>query len=135
MNNLVFGPIVALGLSLAAAGALAEDKKGDPFDRLDANGDGKVNAAEMSAHGEAMFAEADADGDGLVTREEMRAVHEARRAERRKQYSADKNDDGVVDRTEFINAAQARFDALDENGDGVLSEDEQPHRHRRHRHR
>ena len=63
------------------------------------------------------------------SREEMRAHHEAGR----KEHDADTNDDGVIDRTEFINAAQDRFDKLDENGDGVLSEDEKPGRRRHHR--
>ncbi|MEM9496272.1 MAG: hypothetical protein AAGA09_09735, partial [Pseudomonadota bacterium] len=46
----------------------------------------------------------------------------------------DKNTDGVVDRTEFIEAAGDRFDRLDKDGDGVLSEDERKRRHgRRHR--
>ena len=46
----------------------------------------------------------------------------------------DKNADGVVDKTEFINAAQERFDKMDKDGNGVLSEDEMRRKHgRRHR--
>lgn len=128
MKRMLFGTVGALGLSLLSAAAIANDHRGDHFDRLDADGDGAITAEEVSERGVNLVAEADADGDGAVTREEMRAYRKAQRKAR----DADKNDDGLIDRTEFINAAQERFDRLDKNGDGVLSEGERPHR-RRHR--
>ncbi len=129
MKKIPLGSVGASGISLIAGAAIAGDHHRDRFERLDADGDGAITAAEVSEQGAKLVADADADGDGAVTREEMRAHHQARRKAR----DADTNDDGVIDRTEFIKAAQDRFDRLDENGDGVLSEDEKPGRRQRHR--
>ncbi len=133
------GLIGALGVSMLAAGALAQDSKGDKrFDRLDTNGDGEISQSELAARDEErsarraeMLEAADTDGNGSISRDEMKAFREAKRAER----NPDKNGDGVVDRTEFINAAQERFDKLDKDGNGVLSEDEKPRRGRGHHRR
>ena len=103
---------------------MASDGKGRSWERMDANGDGKVTAEEMSAKNARFIEMADADGDGAVTEEEAKAFREAKRAQMRAKHNPDKNGDGVVDKTEYINAAQDRFDRLDKNGDGVLSEEE-----------
>lgn len=123
-KTVILGSIAAAGLSLFTASAFAgdrSDRMDKRWERLDANGDGELTVDEMTARQADLVAKADADGSGGVSREEMLAYREAQREARH----PDKNDDGVVDRTEFINAAQDRFDRLDENGDGVLSEDEQ----------
>lgn len=71
------------------------------FDRLDANHDDVVDAAELAnARGGRMLALMDADGDGRVTREE------------------------------FTVGLDAQFKALDKNGDGVVTADERPQRPR-----
>lgn len=71
------------------------------FDRLDANHDDVVDAAELAnARGGRMLARMDADGDGRVTREE------------------------------FTVGLDAQFKALDKNGDGVVTADERPQRPR-----
>lgn len=136
-TKLIVGTMAAAGAALLAAGAMAADSgKSRGWDRMDVNGDGKLTAEEMAEKHEAFIAAADADGDGAVTQEEMKAYRKARRDERREKRNPDKNDDGVVDRTEFLNAAQERFDRMDKNGDGVLSEDETRRRKghgRRHR--
>jgi Ca2+-binding EF-hand superfamily protein len=138
MNKLMMGTIAAAGLSIVAAGAMAGDHKGgrgyDHWEKMDANGDGEISADEINARHAAMIEAADADGNGAVSKEEMQAYREARRAEWREKHNPDKNGDGVVDKTEFLQNAQEMFDKLDENGDGVLSEDEQT-RHRRHHRR
>ena len=127
MKKILLRSVGALGLSLIASAAIAKDHHRDRFEHLDADGNGAITAAEVSEQGAKLVA--DADGDGAVTRDEMRAFHQARR----KAHDADTNDDGVIDRTEFIRAAQDHFDRLDENSDGVLSEDEKPRRRRRNR--
>ncbi|PQA87265.1 EF-hand domain-containing protein [Hyphococcus luteus] len=137
-TKLMLGTMAAAGAALMAAGAMAAEGGKGPgqgygrgFDRMDVNGDGKLTAEEMSKKHAAFIEQADADGDGAVTKEEMKAFHEARRAEWREKRNPDENGDGVVDRTEYMNAAQERFDRMDKDGDGVLSEDEMRRRHHR----
>jgi Ca2+-binding EF-hand superfamily protein len=77
--------IAALSGLLALGGAAAfAQQNGDqnPFQQLDADGNGEITQAEFQAHAEARFAKVDADGDGFVTAEEMKAAGEARHAER-----------------------------------------------------
>lgn len=125
-----------VGAGLMSTGALAGGHKmsGGHWDRLDANGDGKITADEMDARQAELFADADANGDGAITREEMMAFHKARRAEHMRERMGDANGDGVVDRKEFMAAAEAHFKELDKNGDGVISEDELSAPRERHRH-
>lgn len=54
------------------------------FDRMDADNNGLLTLAEVSARSLAMFERADADDDGTVTRDERRAARRARRAEHRR---------------------------------------------------
>ncbi len=124
MNKILIASATALGLSLIATGAFASPGGGKHFDRMDKNGDGKITAEEMSEAHAGLIAKADSDGDGAVTKEEMKAFHKARREEWKAKHNPDKNGDGVVDRTEFTDAAGENFDKMDKNGDGVLSEDE-----------
>ncbi len=132
-KKLMIGTIAAAGAALIAAGAMAAEGKGPGrgWDRMDVNGDGKITAEEMSEKNAKFIEQADADGDGAVTQEEMKSFHEAKRAEMREQRNPDKNGDGVVDRTEYVTAAQERFDRQDKDGDGVLSEDEMDRGHGR----
>ncbi len=131
-KKLMLGSIVAAGAALVAASAMAAEGKDRGWDRMDANGDGKVTAEELSAQNAKFLADADANGDGAVTREEAKAFHKAKREEMRAKRNPDKNGDGLVDRTEFVNAAQERFDRMDKNDDGVLSKDEMGPRKRGH---
>ena len=134
-KKLMIATIAAAGSALIAAGAVAAEGKGSGqangrgWERMDVNGDGKITAEEMTEKNARFIAQADADGDGAVTQEEAKAFHETRRAEMREKRNPDKNGDGVVDRTEYVTAAQDRFDRQDKNGDGVLSEDEMQRGH------
>ncbi len=139
MKKTLITALIAAGAGLVAAGAYADDGKGRDghWERMDANGDGEITADEASERFAEQLKEADTDGSGGISKEEMKAFHKARRDARRAEKNPDKNGDGVVDRTEFINASQARFDRMDKDGDGVLSEDERKHHrghHRRGRH-
>lgn len=130
--------LAAFGLGLAAlgvAGAVyAAPKDGKRFDRLDTNEDGVLTAEELAAPSVKLVENADTDGDGALSAEELETFRDAKRAERRAERDPDTNGDGVVDRIEFIEAAEKRFDRLDRDGDGVLAEDEQPRRGERGRH-
>lgn len=133
-RNTIIAVLLSAGIGIAGVTAVSAQGpgrgSGERFDRLDANNDGELTLEEMTAKQAAMIEEADADGNGAVSKAEMHAFRQAKRAER----NPDKNDDGVIDRTEFLNAAQDRFDRLDKDGDGLLSEDERPRKGRRGRH-
>lgn len=71
--------------------AEAEAKAAKAFARMDANGDGALNAADREAHARKRFAAADSNGDGLLSFEETQAAreaHKAKRAERRAEMGA-----------------------------------------------
>lgn len=135
MKRIMIGTLAAAGVTIIAAGAFAAQGPGERWESADANGDGEISAAEMSARQAEFLAAADTDGNGAISKDEMKAYHQARRAERRAQMDPDKNGDGVVDRTEFLNAAQDRFDRMDKDDNGVLSEDEQRRNRGRHHRR
>lgn len=116
--------------SLAATGTAAAGGRDRHFSRIDKDGDGKVAVSELDAHHREFLGKADADGDGFVTREEMRALRQAMKAEHEARRFPDANNNGVVDRREFEDAARVRFTELDKNGDGLISRDELPE-HRR----
>jgi len=120
----------AAGASLALLGAAAAQgpgRGGDRFwDRFDKDGDGRVPVEDLVGRAAERADEIDADGDGFITREEMDAYREARREDMQAMRFPDRNGDGVVDRAEYEAAARERFDKLDANGDGVLTEDEVP---------
>ncbi|WVZ73768.1 hypothetical protein U9M48_022044 [Paspalum notatum var. saurae] len=80
------------------------------FRHFDADGDGRISAAEMrdscgctAAEAEEMIAAADSDGDGFISIDELGALFE----------------DG--DQTDTLRAAFAEYD---ENGDGVITAEE-----------
>lgn len=52
---------------------LGKHGKGKHFDRLDDDGDGVIELAELDARAAARFTELDTDGNGQVTREELAA--------------------------------------------------------------
>ena len=132
MKKIMIGTMAVAGAALLAATAYAAEGRGGHggghWDKMDANGDGELSADEMDAKTAEFLSKADTDGNGSISKDEMKAFHEARRAERKEARNPDKNGDGVVDRTEYLNAAQERFDKMDKDGNGVISEDEQRQR-------
>lgn len=125
-----YAAAIIVGIGLLSAPAFAEERGGRMWDKLDADGDGRVALSDLKGKHAERLAKADANGDGYITREEMRAYSEARRSEWRAKRFPDANGDGSVSRSEFEAASKERFDKLDKNGDGKLTEDElSPRRH------
>jgi hypothetical protein len=90
-RTLIAGGAALLALALATPAVLEAQQDGntgrrggrgnfDPaefFSRMDANGDGSLDASEFRG-GEDRFKEADKNGDGKVSQEEMQAAFQAR---------------------------------------------------------
>ena len=119
---------------LASAPAMARQHGGPrpDFSQLDANGDGQITQAEVKAFGAVEFAKADADGDGSLTLEELTArakVDRAKKMDKRakrmlKRLDSDGN--GTIELAEMQekHGGMRMFDRMDENEDGVISQEE-----------
>ena len=101
------------------------------FEELDTDGDGVVSAEELAAHADARFDSMDTDGDGVLSVEEITAMIEAEASSRaargveRMIERLDENDDGVISEDEMPERGQSRLiEHLDEDEDGVISSDE-----------
>ncbi len=136
MKKTLIAAACIIGVAASAAAASGKSRGGgDRFDKMDTNGDGIVTAAELDARQAALIDAADANGDGGLTAEELSAHRKAKREEWRAKNNPDTNGDGVVDRVEFLASAEKRFDRLDKNSDGVISEDERRSKRGRRHHR
>jgi Ca2+-binding EF-hand superfamily protein len=102
------------------------------FQKMDANGDGKISADEHAAGAKMMFDKMDANKDGKVTAAEMDAAHEqiTGKAKTPQMSSADKikmvdtNKDGVLSSEEHVAGAKMMFDKMDTDHDGFLTKSE-----------
>ena len=129
-NILLLSAIIAVlgaGSALAATGggdgANGDRRMKDRFDRLDQDGNGRVDRDEFKAGGKVLFGRMDRDGDGVVTLAELEDhEHADRMAKRFERLDAD--GDGKVTTTEFAEAGAKLFKRLDENEDGYLSKGE-----------
>src|SRR5688572_13769925 len=111
--------LAATGLTLIAGAAAAQTapQAGRGRATLDANGDGVIDQEELRAARRTAFALGDADRDGYLTRDEQTAVVGDVEARTR----------GVGLIRRFGGAAetaQERFERLDANADGRISEEE-----------
>ncbi len=133
MKNTITNTALCAGFAILAAGAALAAQPGG-LRGADADGDGLITAEEIDARTARLFDEADADGDGALSADELSAYREERRRQWREENDPDRNKDGVISFAEHQDAAKARFERLDENGDGVLDEDERRRHHGRRGH-
>ena len=113
---------------------------------MDANKDGKLDAADRDARRASMFDRVDGNKDGQISREEFaahhampgrRGQHEGHRMGGHGDHGgqhrmgggmmgkmADANGDKAITQQEFTAAALRRFDAADANKDGTLTLEE-----------
>ena len=119
------------GLALSALALAADEWKpggsvDDQVRMMDGNGDGKVSPAEHAAGAKLMFEKLDADHDGDVTAAEMDAAHAAAGSDGGAMSSADKIQAIDTDRNGKLSAAeheagsQSMFTKTDANQDGSV---------------
>lgn len=83
------------------------------FERMDANNDGVINAADRAAKRAERFAATDTNNDGELTKAEMTAAREARKAEKQERR---------MERRE--SRMEQRFERLDTDNSGGVSQAE-----------
>jgi Ca2+-binding EF-hand superfamily protein len=132
MNVFFRSALAAVGFALASFAATAADRPlGErAFERLDANHDGKVDAAEMEAARTGQFKRLDANNDGVISDIEQTratdrirrraAMREARLARQLEQMDADH--DNAISEDEYVGAAP--LSRADANKDGAVSREE-----------
>jgi Ca2+-binding EF-hand superfamily protein len=122
---------LALG---ACSGAATEDKNGQAeqpvaehtasrwVEKLDKNGNGKLELSELPEHKRKWLAAADTDGDGILSPEELRA----HRTQHMKRGFAkmDKNQDGFITQDEIGERFFSKLAVADADKDGKLSQAE-----------
>lgn len=142
-KKLAIALITSVGLSSAALASVAfahgGHMRGEMFEKIDANKDGKVTLAEANAAEKARFTAIDANKDGRLTTEELQAHRASKhgdkpvnpeRANKHKEHGAkffaklDANGDGAIDATESAAKAEKMFARMDDNSDGVVTKDE-----------
>lgn len=124
MNSRIL--LTALVLSVGGGVSVADDTEGGR-PKIDANGDGAVDLAELQALRPnatiEQFNRADKDGNGLLSREELRAAGRALR-----EPPVDTNKDGSISFEELQaqrpNITREQFAAIDADNNGSLSREE-----------
>ena len=158
-SKIIAGSLAAIA-TLGAGAAIAQTQTARPdmtraaatqraatmFQKMDANSDGRIDAADREARQEARFARLDTNGDGTISEDEFNAKRD-RRANMGERTAgdrmgkrggmrghrgmhgmrggmmkgADANNDGAITQAEFSAAMLARFDAADTDRNGTIS--------------
>lgn len=125
-------PIFFLSLAFVTAwpvSALAQPSRLDPdnvaqrIEMADLNHDGMVTRQEFLSYRSQSFSKFDRNRDGSLSAADLPAF--ARQSERGEAFlemmgTFDRNHDGRVSRTEFVNGPTPVFDNADTNGNGVI---------------
>lgn len=101
-------------VALAGGAAFATQHAGGPLKRIDANGDGAITRAEVTAHVDKRFARMDANSDGAISAADREARFEERGERRFERLDADKN--GAISRAEWDAGMDARAERREARG-------------------
>jgi hypothetical protein len=109
---------------------VAARPRGESFETIDQNRDGRITLLEMQTISRERFKKADTNNDGQITAEEVLNVMpffvrgQAREPVVRYLKAQDHNRDGQVSLAEIFKHAEQRFLRLDSNRDGAISTEE-----------
>lgn len=106
---------VVLMMLFTASFAIAAN---DVFTKLDKNKDGRISEQEYLDQVSGSFDKLDKNHDGALTPDEFQHVDKDKRKQLVKE--ADANNDGIVIKKEYEQAARKRFSSLDKNKDGDI---------------
>jgi len=116
----IIAGIVAAGSAWAAQDEGDGNRHRNRFERLDTDGNGRIDKQEFAKGGDFVFGRMDVDGNGVVTLAELEN-HERRERIAKRFKRLDADEDGQVTKAEFAKAGEKFFLRLDENEDGYLS--------------
>ena len=135
-RTLIAALFLVPALGFAADNTTApKGERGSHFKKADTNGDGKVSRAEAEKampHLGGKFDSIDTNKDGQLSRGELSAWKKAHKGERQAKAAerfkhADTDGDGAISRAEAEKQAPRlakKFDQIDGNKDGKLTQDE-----------
>jgi hypothetical protein len=109
--------------------ALPAVPPGGGFERADANNDGNITRDEFLARPNEMFAQLDANSNGVIEASERpqrpeRGAQDGERRERPDRPNLDTDGNGTFSRAEFTAMGANKFERLDANDDGRVTQEE-----------
>lgn len=130
MNKSIY--VISSVIAFTISGVAVAQERG--MSEVDTNGNGTIEKSEFAAMYEKRFADTDTDGGGIsleeytakveADRAERAARREARRAERQAEREANSEERAAQRAERNAERTKARFDRMDTNDDGTISEDE-----------
>lgn len=130
INQINVLTLLAFGFTITA---LANYDSKAAFNRLDANGDGRISATESETATFSKFSRADTNGDGTLTKGELttfmieekgKSAKKSEEKSEKKIAKLDSNSDGVLSKQEFVDGMKKKFNEADTNKDGSVTEKE-----------
>jgi Ca2+-binding EF-hand superfamily protein len=115
---------IATVLLISSSAALGQSRDGGAIEQADANKDGKVTRQEYIDARAAQFARMDRNGDGLVDDADLRERPDqsflGKRAAAAMRGRIDANSDGKISKDEFVKAPTTMFDRFDADKNSEL---------------
>jgi Ca2+-binding EF-hand superfamily protein len=111
--------LTALIMAISAMPAYAA---GDVFDKIDTNGNNKIDKKEYLDAVSKSFDKLDKNMDNYLDREEFKATGSPNSDELF--YEMDTNQDGKVSKDDFVKGAEKHFKIMDKNDDSFIDRNE-----------